>query len=100
MPVVNTIGSGDAASAGVAAALIGAAGDSATAVAAAPNTAPGAPPAPLRIDLAAAVRLAVACGTANCLTATPGVVTGEAILRLHARVAVTEMPVRARRGIT
>ncbi len=99
VPAVNPIGSGDAASAGVAAALIGAAGDSAT-VAAAPSTAPGAPPAPLRIDLAAAVRFAVACGTANCLTATPGAVTREAILRLHAQIAVTEMPVRARRGIT
>lgn len=93
VPVVNTIGSGDAASAGVAAALIGAAGDSATAVAAAPNTAPGAPPAPLRIDVAAAVRFAVACGTANCLTATPGAVSRESIRRLHAHVAVTEAPI-------
>ena len=103
VPVVNPIGSGDAASAGVAASLIGAAGVPATGAVAGPKTAHGAPPAPLRVgqaELAAAVRLAVACGTANCLTATPGAVTREAIRRLHAQIAVTEMPVRARRRIT
>ena len=103
VPVVNSIGSGDAASAGVAAALIGAAGGSTTGVASGPNTAPGAPPPPLRIDqaeLAAVVRFAAACGTANCLTPTPGSVTHEAILRLHAQVAVTEASLGARRRIT
>ena len=132
VPVVNSIGSGDAASAGVAAALIGAAGMPATGVAAAPNTAPGAAPAPVRgaraaltaappgaasgsaagvvagtgapvavpaalpvdqADLAEAIRWAVACGSANCLTATPGAVTREAIMALHAEVTVTETPV-------
>ena len=114
VPAVNPIGSGDAASAGVAAALAGTAGVRATgalaepkrapAVAAAPVGAtgvsaagvvagPNAASAPARVDqtdLAAAVRLAVACGTANCLTVTPGAVSGEAIRRLHAQVAVTE----------
>ena len=83
VPVVNSIGSGDAASAGVAAALLGATGVSTT-------------PAPLRVeeaDLAVAVRHAVACGSANCLTAIPGLVTLEAIAGLHAKVAVTETPV-------
>jgi 1-phosphofructokinase family hexose kinase len=78
VPVVNSIGSGDAASAGVAAALVGAA------------------PATVRIaqaDLAAALRQAVACGSANCLTATPGSVTRAAIIGLRAKVAVTETPV-------
>jgi len=103
VPVVNSTGSGDAASAGVAAALIGAAGDFAPGVVARPDTARGAPSPTLRIDqaeLAAAVRFAVACGTANCLTPTPGSVTREAILRLHEQVAVTEMPSGARPPIT
>ena len=95
VPVVNSIGSGDAASAGVAAALIGSAGGAATAVNAVPAAVSGSEPSPLRLDradLAAAVRCAVACGSANCLTATPGSVTREAILRLRARVTVIERP--------
>ena len=86
VPVVNPIGSGDAASAGVAAALLGWTGVCAT----------GAAHAPLRAedaDLAAAVRLAVACGSANCLTATPGSVSREATRELHAKVTVAEIPV-------
>ena len=93
VPVVNSIGSGDAVSAGVAAALIGSAGGAATAVNAGPAAVSGSEPSPLRLDradLAAAVRCAVACGSANCLTAIPGSVTREAILRLRARVTVTE----------
>ena len=96
VPVVNSIGSGDAASAGVAAALMAAAGVSATGVSAGPMAAAEAEVARLRIDqadLAAAVRCAVACGSANCLTATPGSVTREAILELHAQVIVTETPI-------
>ena len=96
VPVVNPIGSGDAASAGVAASLAGAAGAPVAGVVAGSRSAPGAEPAPARIDqadLAAAARLAVACGTANCLTATPGAVTVESIRRLHAQVAVTEVPI-------
>ena len=95
VPVVNSIGSGDAAAAGVAAALVGGAGVPVAGVAAGPKRAPGAP-APLHtghVDLAAAAQLAVACGSANCLTATPGSVTREAILKLHAEVTVTETPV-------
>ena len=95
VPVVNPIGSGDAASAGVAAALAGAAGAPVGGVVAGSRSAPGAEPAPARIDqadLAAAARLAVACGTANCLTATPGAVTPESIRLLHAQTAVTEAP--------
>ena len=96
--VVNPIGSGDAAAAGVAAALVKAAGVPATGTASASRDAPGAAPARLRIehadlehaDLAAAARLAVACGTANCLTPTPGSVTREAVMGLQAEVAVTE----------
>ena len=80
VPVVNSTGSGDAAAAGVAASLIGAAG------------AGSAPPQLDQADLAAAVRCAVACGSANCLTATPGAVTREAILELHAQVTVAETP--------
>ena len=79
VPVLNSIGSGDAATAGVAAALMAAAGVSAT-------------PKLDQADLAAAVRYAVACGSANCLTATPGSVTRAAILELHAQVTVTETP--------
>ena len=93
VPVVNSIGSGDAASAGVAAALMVGAGASAPGVVVCANTAPGAAPAPLRVDqadLGAAVRWAVACGSANCLTATPGSVSREAIQGLHAQVTVTE----------
>ena len=93
VPVVNSIGSGDAVSAGVAAALIGSAGGASTAVNAGPAAVSGSEPSPLRLDradLAAAVRCAVACGSANCLTAIPGSVTREAILRLRARVTVTE----------
>ena len=96
VPVVNPIGSGDAATAGVAASLVEAAGVPATGTVAVPRAAPGAAPARLRIehaDLAAAARFAVACGTANCLTATPGSVSREAIWRLRAKVAVTETPV-------
>ena len=96
VPVVNPIGSGDAATAGVAASLVEAAGVPATGTVAVPRAAPGAAPARLRIehaDLAAAARFAVACGTANCLTATPGAVSREAIWRLRAKVAVTETPV-------
>ena len=96
VPVVNPIGSGDAAAAGVAASLVRAAGVPATGTACASRDAPGPAPARWRIehaDLAAAARLAVACGTANCLTATPGSVTREAIWGLQARVAVTETPV-------
>ncbi|MDE0026967.1 MAG: PfkB family carbohydrate kinase [Spirochaetaceae bacterium] len=96
VPVVNPIGSGDAAAAGVVAALVGAAGAPVAGVVAGPNSAPGPEPAPARIDqadLASAARLAVACGTANCLTATPGAVTPESIRRLHAQVAVTEAPI-------
>ena len=96
--VVNPIGSGDAAAAGVAAALVKAAGVPATGTASASRDAPAAAPARLRIehadlehaDLAAAARLAVACGTANCLTPTPGSVTREAVMGLQAEVAVTE----------
>ena len=87
VPVVNPIGSGDAASAGVAAALIGWPGVCAT----------GAALAPLRVedaDLAVAVRLAVACGSANCLTATPGSVTRAATEELHTTVTVTETPLQ------
>ena len=93
VPVVNPIGSGDAAAAGVAAALLEAGGVPATGTVAASRAAPGAAPARLRIehaDLAAVARLAVACGTANCLTPTPGSVTREAIMGLQAEVAVTE----------
>ena len=93
VPVVNSIGSGDAAAAGVAASLVRAAGFPATGTASASRDAPGAAPARLRIehaDLAAAARLAVACGTANCLTPTPGSVTREAVMGLQAEVAVTE----------
>ena len=80
VPVVNSIGSGDAAAAGVVSTLTAATG-------AGPSS-----PDPEQSDLAAAVRLAVACGTANCRTATPGAVTREAILKLHAQVEVTETP--------
>ena len=86
VPVVNPIGSGDAAAAGVAAALLGWPGVCAT----------GAAFAPLRVDeadLAVAARLAVACGSANCLTATPGSVTRAATKELHAKVTITETPV-------
>ena len=96
VPVVNSIGSGDAASAGVAAALIATAAFPATGVSAGPKAAAGAEPAALcldQADLTGAVRYAVACGSANCLTATPGSVTREAILELHAQVTVTETPV-------
>ena len=96
VPVVNPIGSGDAATAGVAASLVAANRAPTTGTMAASRAASGPAPARLRIepaDLAAAARLAVACGTANCLTATPGSVTREAIWGLQARVAVTETPV-------
>lgn len=95
LPVVNSIGSGDAASAGVAAALVGATGVPVAGVVAGPNRAPrAAASAPTeQADLAAAARLAVACGTANCLTATPGSVSREAIMRLLAEVTVTETSV-------
>ena len=96
VPVVNSIGSGDAASAGVAAALIATTAFPATGVSAGPKAALGAEPAALcldQADLTGAVRYAVACGSANCLTATPGSVTREAILELHAQVTVTETPV-------
>ena len=102
VPVVNPIGSGDAASAGVAAALAGVAGAPIAGAMVGVQSAHGAAPARARIDqadLAAAARLAVACGTANCLTATPGAVIPDAVLRLHAQIAVTEKPVRARRRI-
>ena len=96
VPVVNSIGSGDAASAGVAAALIATTAFPASGVSAGPKAALGAEPAALcldQADLPGAVRYAVACGSANCLTATPGSVTREAILELHAQVTVTETPV-------
>ena len=96
VPVVNSIGSGDAASAGVAAALVRAAGVPAKGAEAVSRAATGAAPARLRIehaDLAAGARLAVACGTANCLTATPGSVARDVVRKLLARVTVTETPV-------
>ena len=69
VPVVNSIGSGDAASAGVAAALIGSAGGADHRRDAVPAAVSGGAVAvaPRRADLAAAVRCAVACGSANCL---------------------------------
>ena len=54
VPVVNSIGSGDAAAAGVIAGIVAAAGDGRV------------PPRLEGVDLAVAARLAVACGSANC----------------------------------
>lgn len=79
VPVVNSTGSGDAAAAGVLAALVAAAG--------------GAVSAPLRLentDLAAAARFAAACGSANCQSAVPGLVTRSLVRQLAAQVTITE----------
>ena len=79
VPVVNSIGSGDAAAAGVIAGMVAAAG--------------GAGTAPLRLenaDLAVAARYAVACGSANCHSTVPGVVTRDVFRQLCAQVTVSE----------
>ena len=79
VPVVNSIGCGDAASAGVLAAMLAMAG--------------GARPAPLRLKdagLAAAARWAAACGSANCRSAVPGAVTRDLVRQLAAQVTISE----------
>ena len=79
VPVVNSIGSGDAAAAGVVAGMLAAAaGDGA---------------APLRLentDLAVAARFAVACGSANCRSTVPGVVTRSVFEELYEQVTISE----------
>ena len=75
VPVINSIGSGDAASAGVLAGILATAG--------------GAKPAPLRLedaDLATAARWAAACGSANCRSAVPGAVTRGIVRQLAGRL--------------
>ena len=82
VPVVNSIGSGDAAAAGVIAGIVAAAGDER---------------APLRlegVDLATAARLAVACGSANCRSPVPGVVTAGLVRRLCEQVSISELAAR------
>ena len=79
VPVVNSIGSGDAAAAGVMAGIAAAAG--------------GDGRAPVRIeraDLAVAARFAVACGSANCGSPVPGVVPRNVFRTLYEQVAVSE----------
>ena len=79
VPVVNSTGSGDAAAAGVLAAMVTAAG--------------GAVTAPLRLehtDLALAARFAAACGSANCQSVVPGRVTRGLVRQLAAQVTITE----------
>ena len=81
VPVMNSIGCGDAAAAGVVAGMVAGAG--------------GGGAAPLRLadaDLADAVRTAVACGSANCLSTVPGLVTPRAIQELHQQAAVSVRP--------
>ena len=79
VPVVNSIGSGDAAAAGVIAGVVAAVGGDGTTPLCLENA-----------DLAVAARFAVACGSANCRSAVPGVVTGGAFQELWDQVAVSE----------
>ena len=79
VPVVNSIGSGDAAAAGVMAGIVAAAG------------ADGRAPVPLeRADLAVAARFAVACGSANCGSPVPGVVPRNVFRTLYEQVVISE----------
>ena len=78
VPVVNSIGSGDAAAAGVMAGIVAAAGNGRV-----PSHLEGA-------DLAVAARFAVACGSANCRSPLPGVVTGAHFRTLCERVTISE----------
>ena len=82
VPVVNSIGSGDAAAAGAIAGIVAAAGD-------------GRPPVHLEgVDLATAARFAVACGSANCRSPLPGVVAGSHFRRLCEQVSISELAAR------
>ena len=82
VPVVNSIGSGDAAAAGVIAGIVAAAGDGRV------------PPRLEGVDLAVAARLAVACGSANCRSPVPGVVTAGLVRSLGAQVSISELAAR------
>ena len=53
----------------------------------------GAVAAPLRLehtDLAGAARLAAACGSANCRSVVPGLVTRDLVRQLAAQVTIAE----------